>query len=378
MNSSSASTPKPRYILIGGFLGAGKTTASARLAEWLRSKGKSVGLITNDQGRQLVDTTLLRARGFPVEEIPGGCFCCRFDSLVEASDRLTTESRPDYFLAEPVGSCTDLVATVTYPLGRLYEEQYSIAPFSVLVDPARAVCVLGLVPGRQFSDNVNYIYRKQLEEAQLIVINKCDLMGDARRMELRDALAGEFPHAQIFEVSSRTGEGLEPWFTLITNTPQTRRAVMEVDYEIYADGEARLGWLNATLQLTATTPVDANRVLTSLAAAVQLRLKTSGAEVAHLKMTLDPGGTQGELCVLNLVRNDAAPELAQRLAAPVNGGQLLVNLRAEGEPELLRESLRQAVDSLLASEPALKAEWTHLESFKPGKPQPTHRDTPIA
>ena len=109
-----------RYIMIGGFLDAGKTTAVARLARHLTERGQRVGLITNDQGRELVDTKMLRSQGFATEEIPGGCFCCRFNSLVDAAGKLTAESRPDVFIAEPVGSCTDLVATVTYPLRRMY------------------------------------------------------------------------------------------------------------------------------------------------------------------------------------------------------------------------------------------------------------------
>src|SRR5687768_10964036 len=70
----------PRHIMIGGFLGAGKTTAVARLAQRLTQRGLKVGLITNDQGRELVDTQMLRSKGFATEEIPGGCFCCRFNS----------------------------------------------------------------------------------------------------------------------------------------------------------------------------------------------------------------------------------------------------------------------------------------------------------
>ena len=127
--------------MIGGFLGAGKT-ALARLAQHLTSRGLRVGLITNDQGSELVDTAMLRARGFTTEEIPGGCFCCRFNSLTEAAERLTAAARPDVFIAEPVGSCTDLVATVTYPLRRIYGDDFSIAPVSVLVDPVRAPCAL--------------------------------------------------------------------------------------------------------------------------------------------------------------------------------------------------------------------------------------------
>ncbi len=72
--SSNAGTA--RYFMIGGFLGAGKTTAVAALAQRLVRDGLRVGLITNDQGSELVDTAMLRARGFATEEIAGGCFCC--------------------------------------------------------------------------------------------------------------------------------------------------------------------------------------------------------------------------------------------------------------------------------------------------------------
>ena len=44
--------------------------------------GRRVGLVTNDQAQDLVDTNSLRAQGFPVEEVAGACFCCRFDDLV--------------------------------------------------------------------------------------------------------------------------------------------------------------------------------------------------------------------------------------------------------------------------------------------------------
>src|SRR5512147_136996 len=91
--SGSPPDSRVRYIMIGGFLGAGKTTAVAKLAQWLATEGLRVGLITNDQGSHLVDTAMLASRGFSVEEIPGGCFCCRFNSLVDAAKRLTQENR---------------------------------------------------------------------------------------------------------------------------------------------------------------------------------------------------------------------------------------------------------------------------------------------
>ncbi|MCH8147187.1 MAG: cobalamin biosynthesis protein P47K, partial [Planctomycetes bacterium] len=68
--------------MLGGFLGAGKTTAVGRLATYATDRGLRVGLISNDQSSGLVDTALLRSQGFAVAEIAGGCFCCRFNSLL--------------------------------------------------------------------------------------------------------------------------------------------------------------------------------------------------------------------------------------------------------------------------------------------------------
>lgn len=360
-----------RYIMIGGFLGAGKTTAVCRLAKHLTEQGMRVGLITNDQGSQLVDTAMLESNGFPVEEISGGCFCCRFNSLVDAATKLTESSRPDVFIAEPVGSCTDLVATVSYPLRRIYGESFAIAPLSVLVDPIRAQRVLGLADGGRFSDKVTYIYRKQLEEADIIVINKCDLVPDDQRLRLRAALAEAFPGKTILEVSARSGAGTQEWFTALTSTTQSGGAAMEVDYEVYAEGEALLGWLNATVDLHAEAAFDGNAALRTFATSLQERLRAAGAEIAHLKMTLDPKGGIGDLAVINLVRNDYVAELSQELQDPLDSGQLIVNLRAEAPAEDLKRALDQALATSFVG--SVRAVLDHVEFFQPGKPQPTHR-----
>jgi G3E family GTPase len=365
---------KARYIMIGGFLGAGKTTAIGRLASRLAVRGLRVGLITNDQGRNLVDTALLRSQGFATEEISGGCFCCRFDSLVEAAARLAEQSRPDVFIAEPVGSCTDLVATVAYPLQRLHGRRLTVAPVSVLVDPIRAARVFGLEPGGSFSATVLYIYKKQLEEADLIVISKSDLLSADRQEALRRAIAARYPRKEILLVSARDGTNLDTWFDRITREPQPAGKAMPVDYQVYADGEARLGWLNCTVQLAAKREFAAAQLLERVASAVRKRLRTRHAEVAHLKMTLCPDDcAPGSIGVANLVRNDCVPELSLKLASPVTGGQLVINLRAEAAPDILGTVVREALTSAAKSFPGLKATLDSLEHFRPGKPAPTHR-----
>lgn len=376
MNSPESPPTKARYIMIGGFLGAGKTTAMGKLARHLTDQGLRVGLITNDQAGGLVDTKLMRNQGFATEEIAGGCFCCRFNTLVDAAAKLNDTTKPDVFIAEPVGSCTDLVATVTYPLRRMYGSDFTIAPLSVLVDPVRARRVLGLDGGGSFSSKVTYIYKKQLEEADIIIINKKDLLSAGQLVELTDVLQAEFPHARVLGVSAREEVALDPWFTTIFSQPQQAdRSPMQVDYETYADGEALLGWLNATVTLSTADEFDANALIKSLATAIHNRLSSNQAEVAHLKMTYSPDdGIAGEIASVNLVRSDDAPNTGMTLDEPSTGGQLIINLRAEADPSLLLQAVQSSLAELPVTFPGVTATLDHEEHFRPGKPEPTHRD----
>ena len=192
---------------------------------------------------------------------------------------------------------------------------------------------------------------------------------------LSEKLTTEFPNAEVLQISARNGEGLNEWFTRITDAEQIARAVMEVDYKLYAEGEALLGWLNATVQLRATDPFEAQPVLQQFAADIQAQLNKASAEIAHLKMTLSPdAGLDGQVAIINLVRNDFVPELSADLDAPIESAQLIINLRAEADPE----TLKAAVQTALANAPqTLTTTLDHLEHFRPGKPEPTHRITDL-
>ena len=115
-----------------------------RLAQHLSQQGLRVGLITNDQGRNLVDTTLLRWQGFATEGDSRRLLLLPVQ-LTGRGGATTAPAEPAAG-QEPVGSCTDLVATVTYPLRRLYGENFTVAPVSVLVDPVPALRVLAWSP----------------------------------------------------------------------------------------------------------------------------------------------------------------------------------------------------------------------------------------
>src|SRR6202041_3619989 len=103
---------------------------------------------------------------FAVEEVAGACFCCRFDDLVARVGALQASERPDVILAEPVGSCTDLVATVVQPLRDLYGDRFQVAPYPVLFKPSHGLRILRNEAGAGFSPKAAYIFFKQLEEGE--------------------------------------------------------------------------------------------------------------------------------------------------------------------------------------------------------------------
>jgi G3E family GTPase len=370
---AAVSSGKTRFVLIGGFLGAGKTTAVSLAARYLTGRGIPVGVISNDQSAGLVDTAVFRSQGFDVEEIAGGCFCCRFDSVVEAAQRLAADKQSWVCLAEPVGSCTDLAATVGHPLTQMFGDRFTVAPVSVLVDPTRAARILGLATGRSFSDKVVYVYRKQLEEADLIVVNKCDVYKEPQRSLLAERLQREFPRAEVLCLSARTGKGMGHWVNCLLADEFGGSETMEVDYERYADGEAALGWLNCTARVTADEPFDGAGFLSGLSLYIRDQLRAEGREIAHLKIVLNRDSDGQSLLSVNLTTGDDEPEVHDEPSQPTRRGDLIINLRAEADPDLLDSITRRAVDDCGVGPRAVNVELTHLDCFRPAKPTPLHR-----
>lgn len=150
-------------------MGSGKTTAIRQACSSLRVKGKSVAVITNDQGTQLVDSGFMRAGNIPVCEVTGGCFCCNYPDLYQHIGFLANTAQPDALFAESVGSCTDLIATVVNPLRQRLPNLEIVV--SIFVD-ARLLLNRLQETALPFDESVQYIYDKQLEEADLLLLNK--------------------------------------------------------------------------------------------------------------------------------------------------------------------------------------------------------------
>jgi Ni2+-binding GTPase involved in maturation of urease and hydrogenase len=356
-----------RFIMLGGFLGAGKTTTVSRLARHFLGHGLRVGVVTNDQAGDLVDTESLRAQGLSAEEVAGACFCCRFDELVERVSRLEESSRPDVVLAEPVGSCTDLVATVIQPLKALHGGRFEVAPYAVLFKPSHGKKILRGEPAG-FSPKAAYIFRKQLEEADAIVLNRVDELTPAEADEVAALIQSAYPGVPVLRISARTGLGLGSLTELLGQKGAFGRRILDIDYDVYAEGEAELGWLNATFRAASAQPADLDAVLLGALRALHSALPAE-AEVAHVKAVALSDGMFG---VANLVATAGVPELSLPSRQRASRFELVVNARVAMPPEELQRLVLEAVPAVCAAAGA-RAELAGVQSFRPGRPTPTHR-----
>lgn len=320
--------------LVGGYLGAGKTTLILRAAGVLRSRGKRVAVVLNDQDAGLVDTRVLEAHHIDAAEVAGGCFCCRFGDLLDSCESLRA-IRPDVTFAEPVGSCIDLAATVIRPLAAFHGDAYQLAPLTVLVDPEGVR---------------NYLAQNQVDEADIVCMTKSDLYPEA-------AIAADF------RVSGVTGEGVDEWLgELFSGRRVAGSRCITVDYDRYAAEEASLGWLNVHANVRLRESASPSCVVGPLLDTLDQDLPA----IAHLKI-FDRAVSGFVKAAITAKGQEPAVE-GDLLADVERDHEVVVNLRAPADPADLDRIVRAALATLDG-----EIEIRYSNAFRPAYPRPERR-----
>jgi len=354
-----------QLILVGGFLGAGKTTLIERVARRLTEQGKRLGIITNDQTTGLVDSQLLQKGDWTLSEVAGSCFCCNFNGFIDSVKKVGGGDRADVILAEPVGSCADLSATILQPLKQHWKSEVRVSPFTVLADPARLAAILKGENGGLHEDAA-YIYRKQLEESDVILITKTDTLAPEAVDALKAETSAAFPASRVMTVSALRDLGIDAWLDDLAEHTDAGTRLLTIDYDRYAHGEAVLGWLNGAISLHGAGH-DGNELLVDLMNALQDRIAAGNLRVGHVKAIVENGvryavgnitGTVGTLTF----RGDAGTG---------DGLRLTINARVECSPEELDALVRGALDAAIGGKCDFDIlDWRYLQ---PGRPNPTYR-----
>ncbi len=353
--------------LVGGFLGSGKTTAIIGAARLLSVSGKRVGVVTNDQGRYLVDTAYFKS-SLPTVEVTGGCFCCNYDDLQARLDQLKESAQPDVIFAESVGSCADMVATVLKPLISLHSGENAPNSFSVFAD-ARLLRLRLLDEPLPFNDDVVYIFDKQLEEAGLVVVNKVDLLSLAQRDSLEGLAKERFTGGTFLMQNSLDPASLARWVELVSSgVAALPSQSLEIDYQRYGEGEARLAWLDEEITLKVPAGKGREAVL-FLFEIVQGDLQAKRATIGHLKALVRSGDVEVKVSFPTLQETGWQARVPDLPGTIIN---IMLNARVEMDAEALRQLVRQALDEVVAAQGGSYTE-SGVAYFHPSFPRPTHR-----
>lgn len=355
-----------RLYLCGGFLGSGKTTAICQASLVLSQKKQRVAVITNDQGVRLVDGALARELGLPGTEVKGGCFCCRYEELEAAIRSLDHDQGPAVVFAESVGSCTDIVATVVKPLGERYP---SLKVFLTVFLDARLLAETARGKNPFDDPNLNYIYFSQPQEADLVIINKADLLTRSDHESVRAYVTGLFPGKTLLFQHSLTPSGVTGWLRALESLPMTPdRKSLEINYETYGAGEASLGWLDEELEIYSSDG-GAIGVATELVNLIYEGVCRRGYPIGHLKFLLQEATWHRKISFTSLTE----PRLRQT-DSPLHLDhlKLLINARVQCPPEKLQEIVAAAKSALgQGGSPRILSRGA--EAFRPGYPRPTYR-----
>jgi CobW/HypB/UreG, nucleotide-binding domain len=341
---------KPTLIFVGGFLGAGKTTLILAAARELKQRGMRSAAILNDQCEALVDTQLAELQGIPSGEVTEGCFCCRLSDLSTQLEAMRAYE-PDVIFAEPVGSCTDIAATVLHPL--LEDGAFRLAPFTVLVDPERA----SALTHADEEDDVAFLFRKQLEEADLVCFTKSDIYPKPPELDLTG----------VRQISAHAGQGVAAWLDeVLAGELSAKKNVLEIDYARYVQAEAALAWMNLHGILEARAPISPAMLIGPWLDGMDCAFTEAGMQIVHLKTLAqaETGYVKAALCA-----NGQEPAVEGALdASPAIRHEITLNIRALADPEKMSGMVKREFEKL-------DGEFTEysMRCFRPAPPRPERR-----
>lgn len=332
----------------------------------MSARKQRVAVITNDQGVRLVDGALARNLGLAGTDVKGGCFCCRYEELESAIRSLDHDRGPAFIFAESVGSCTDIVATVVKPLGERYP---SLKVFLTIFLDARLLAEAARGKDPFCDPNLNYIYFSQPAEADLLVINKADLLTPSERDAVRTYMSGLYPGKPLVFQYSLIPAGVTGWLRTLESLPMSPcRESLDIDYDTYGAGEAALGWLDEELEIYSPGG-GAIGIATELVNLIYEGVRRRGYPIGHLKFLLQEATWHRKISFTSL----AEPRLRQT-DSPLHLDHLtlLINARVQCPPEKLQEIV-SAAKSALGQGGSPRILSRGAEAFRPGYPRPTYR-----
>ena len=313
-----------KFAVFSGFLGAGKTTAMMALTRYFTAHHGKTAMISNDlgEGVTLADDRLARLSGVNASQITDECICFCRNVLTERLNAYYDDGC-ELVISDIPGFGVGALEHVYHGLSREYPDQFELGPFTVLIEPRNAELLRSGGCG-----DAAYILRAQLLEADLIVLDKCDLIEAEEATAVTDWLAAHYPQAEVIAISAVTGEGLEELSQALLHGRASMRHP-DIDYEDRDLQKAMDQLTEYYLEYAAQVccnDFDGTGYLSDLARMVQAEAKTGGYEIPHMKLLAwEPEGDFGKV---DLIGVDRPIEITRRFQNPCTGIAVVLNASA--------------------------------------------------
>lgn len=360
-----------KYMIMSGFLGSGKTTTMIAMARKINQRLQDAGqaghsaIIANDLGaKNLVDADYTRTADIEINEITGDCICYVTEDLVASIERLAKDGA-NIVISDIPGAGVGALDHVYLTLKDEYSGQFDLLPLTCLVDPIR----LRMILPEDARDNINlpeemrFLLNAQLLEADLIVLNKCDLISDAEREFDMEFIRRAYPDTPVMAISARTGEGIDELVDyVLSHEANALPRDLGLDSEEFDAAEAQMCWYNRRFFAKERDErnIDFNAVVEDFMEAIRDGLIEARRNVPHLKLFAAGEGNDYVKC--SLVGVDYDLEFERKLEHDYTAIAIIVNARATCESETFGEIVEDAMDEI-KSKHNLKCNVIFTECF---------------
>ena len=199
-----------KCVIIGGFLGSGKTTTIRRLVEYLGKQGQKTAVIVNEIGEVGIDGDIISVGGVETREITNGCVCCTLRINMEYTlKNLITSYNPDTIIIEPTGIA--FPEQIKNNIENMGIQGITFAPIVNLVDAGYL--------SKETGDLQNFM-KNQIGEAEILGINKVELVDNCEDLlKICLFLRKLNPKARMIHFSARQGgENFDKLLELLNDT----------------------------------------------------------------------------------------------------------------------------------------------------------------
>ena len=337
---------KIRFMVVSGFLGAGKTTTMIALAEHMNKTYGEAAIIANDLGANLVDTNLTQTSGCTVAEIASGCICYQMDNTVDQIRRLRDKDGAVFVMSDIPGCGVGALDHVYHRLATDNADEFTLSPFTVVVDPERLRMIMPERADINLPEELVYLLKLQLEEADLVVLNKADLLAPEDVERYVDFLHAACPDIPVMVISALERTGIEELAEFIATHETALKNFSVRNNQEFADAEAKLTWYNRRLYLKTNDggKIDCNAVVDDLIESIRMGLIEKKRNVPHLKTFATSGN--GDFNKASLIGVDYDVEYAQQFLRPHKNLRMIVNARAVCESRPLARLMDDALDEV--------------------------------